>query len=596
MFMNFKTTLFFLFCINLLTAQENLNPLPKHLTENEKITLDLGLYTPPSSQSSGITDPPDFPTRTIGEWEELQSIVVTWGAFYSVLKEIVRHSKEEVEVINVCQDSTEIKSYLANNGIDFDNLTFIQAPFNTVWVRDYGPNPVYRNDVDSLVLIDWIYNRPRPSDDLLPNVISEYLNVPIYATTLAPNDLVHTGGNFMADGLGTGFSSQLILEENDETNPFGTSNHTEEEIESLMYSFMGIEEYPKMESLLYDGINHIDMHMKLLDEQTLLVGEFPEGSSDGPKIEANIQFVLDNYKTHWGTDFRVERIVQPPCGNGLYPPNCSNPYEYRTYTNALFVNKTVLVPIYNTDMDEAALERWKELMPGYKIHGIDCTGIINLGGAIHCVTKEIGVNDPLWIAHKELNDLASENNVSDYIVEAKIKHRSGIASADLFWTTDTIAGYLSAPMILEDAEEDLWVANIPQQEDDTQVFYYIQAKSNSGKSIFRPLPAPEGYFTFYIEPAITGLYDKQQYGVSLANVYPNPSKSIAILEIVSDNVEDIELVMTDILGKKVAVIYKGKTNPGKNHYSIKSDQFAVGSYFVQLISQGNIQIKKIIIQ
>jgi len=594
--MKLKITFFLILCITILNAQENLNPLPKHLTDYEQKLLDLGLYQPPSSQASSFTDPPDFRTRTIGEWEELQAVVVTWGSFYSVLREIVRYSKEEVEVINVCQDSTAIKSYLTSNGIDFDNLTFIQAPFNTVWVRDYGPNPVYKNDVDSLVLIDWIYNRPRPSDDVIPDVISDYLGVPLYATTKSPNDLVHTGGNFMADGLGMGFSSHLILEENDFTNSFGVSNHSEDDIDSLMSIFMGIDEYPKMESLLYDGINHIDMHMKLLDEQTLLVGEFPEGTSDGPQIEANIQFVLDYFKTYWGTDFRIERIVQPPCGNGNYPPQCSSPYEYRTYTNALFVNKTILVPIYNVDLDEEALARWQELMPGYKIRGIDCTGIINSGGAIHCVTKEIGVNDPLWIAHRELDDLVAEDNVSDYIVEAKIKHRSGIASAELFWTIDTTAGYISLPMSLENIDEDIWVASIPQQTDETQIFYYIQANANSGKSIVRPLPAPSGYFSFTTGDLNSGLIELKNYGISLGNIFPNPANHLTVLEIESENVEEIELVMTDILGEEVAVIFKGQTNSGFNQYTVNLDQFAAGSYFVQLKSKGSVQIMKLIVQ
>jgi agmatine/peptidylarginine deiminase len=484
---------------------------------------------------------------------------------------------------------------LTTNGIDFENLTFIQAPFNTVWVRDYGPNPVYQNDVDSLVLIDWIYNRPRPADDVIPNVISEHLGAPLYTTTEVPYDLVHTGGNFMADGLGMGFSSQLILEENDISNNFGTSNHTEGAIDTLMELFMGIEEYPKMQSLLYDGINHIDMHMKLLDEQTLLIGEFPEGTSDGPQIEENIQYVLDFFKTYWDTDFRVERIIQPPCRNGQYPPYCSASYEYRTYTNALFVNKTVLVPIYLTDTDSLALARWQELMPGYKIRGIDCRQIINSGGAIHCVTKEIGVNDPLWIAHRGLDDVEAIDNIIDYTVEAKIKHRSGIESAELFWTADTLIGYQNTPMFLVDADQDIWAADIPQQADGSQIFYYIQAHSNSGKSVLRPLPAPEGYFSFRTGELASGISELEGLGISIEKLYPNPAKDLAILEINSTNSEEIELVITDVLCREVATIFKGKTKTGLNQYTIKTDQYVSGSYFIQLKSRGQMLTKKLVI-
>ena len=61
-----------------------------------------------------------------------------------------------------------------------------------------------------------------------------------------------------------------------------------------MDAFMGISTYIKMETLPYDQIHHIDMHMKLLDEETILVGEYPEGEADGP-IEANIEYIQDNY-------------------------------------------------------------------------------------------------------------------------------------------------------------------------------------------------------------------------------------------------------------------------------------------------------------
>ena len=44
---------------------------------------------------------------------------------------------------------------------------------------------------------------------------------------------------------------------------------------------------------------------------------------------------------------------------------------YRTYTNAVFVNKTILVPTYRPSVDNPALDQWRDLMPGYNIVGID---------------------------------------------------------------------------------------------------------------------------------------------------------------------------------------------------------------------------------
>ena len=74
----------------------------------------------------------------------------------------------------------------------------------------------------------------------------------------------------MADGLGTGFSSNLVVNEN--------PTHSIAEIDTIMKQFMGIDRYIKMNELPYDGIHHIDMHMKLLDEETILMGEYPAGA------------------------------------------------------------------------------------------------------------------------------------------------------------------------------------------------------------------------------------------------------------------------------------------------------------------------------
>ena len=128
--------------------------------------------------------------------------------------------------------------------------------------RDYGPNTVYANDVEELYFIDWIYNRPRPKDDQVSQIVGDYMGVPVYSTTAAPTDMVHTGGNFMADGMHTGFSSKLVLNENDAPNQWGISNHDETAIDTIINNFMGIERYIKMEELVYDPIDHIDMHIK----------------------------------------------------------------------------------------------------------------------------------------------------------------------------------------------------------------------------------------------------------------------------------------------------------------------------------------------
>ena len=402
-----------------------------------------------ASLAKGISTPPDFPVRTMAEWEEVQALVLTWRSYPVILKQIVAQAKSECMVHIFCTASGEnsvasVTNYLLANNAggpplpDLDNVTMHVAATNSIWIRDYGPEVIYRNEVDSLYLLDWIYNRPRPADDALSDVIGGILDIPVYSTTQAPNDLVHTGGNFMADGFGTAFSSNLVLVENGPGGQYNQTAKTPEQVNEVMHQFMGIDRYVLMNELPYDNISHIDMHMKLIDEETLLVGEFPIGVSDGPTLEANLDFVTSTYNSVFDTPYELVRIPMVPSTAGNYPPNAS----YRTYANAIFINKLVLVPTYREQYDTTGLRIWREALPGYRVVGIDCdnsnANIIGASGAIHCITKTVGVDDPLLIRHQRLRDTYDTQNA--YAVEACIRHRSGIASARIHWTTDTTQG------------------------------------------------------------------------------------------------------------------------------------------------------------
>jgi pyridoxal phosphate enzyme (YggS family) len=352
----------------------------------------------------------------------------------------VDYAQEECLVYIICSDSNSVKTYLTGNSVPLHNIKFLITSFNSIWCRDYGPWTVYSGQVDTARIVDWIYNRPaRPADNNTPVFIANYMGVPIHQTLVAPNDLVNTGGNFMVDGHGTGFASKLILTENQAGNPYGVSAKTEAQINNIMNSYMGISRYIKMDLLPYDVIHHIDMHIKLLDEETLLVSQYPPGIADGPQIEANLQYVLNNFQTCFGKPYKVVRILAPP-HNGNYPPVGN----YRTYTNSVIVNKTVIVPTYEFQYDTTALRIYRESMPGYNIVGINCNAIIPSLGAIHCITKEIGVSEPVFISHSAIRN--TSNTTQPYEVKAYLKSKSGIASARMYWSTDTSNGFTQVNM------------------------------------------------------------------------------------------------------------------------------------------------------
>ena len=485
--------------------------LPKGLTEAEKALISDFQF-----KGSRATDPPEGPVRAMAEWEEVEYVVITWQPNYpNILRQIVEAAVAECKVIITTQNESSVANYLTSNGVDLTNVSFLNENWDSIWIRDYGPNTIYSDDVGERAIVDWIYNRPRPNDDVMPSAHATEVGSPIFITNSGTNDLVNTGGNYMSDGMGTAFASELILEENEQGNPYGVSPKTEAEIDAIMNAYMGIDRYIKMETLPYDGIHHIDMHMKLLDEETLLVSEYPEGVADGPQIEENIDYVLSNFSSTFGTPYKVKWIPAPPSASGNYPDTGG---YYRTYTNATFINGTVLVPTYRPEVDGPALAQWEEMLPGYNIVGIDVDNpgenLISLLGAIHCITHTIGVNEPLWIVHQPIDEA---NASADVTFDAMIKHISGIASASLFWREEGDTDYQEVPMSF--VNDDNWTADVTMPNTAGNVEYYIEAEANSGKVLSRPIVAPEGYWSINVGSLSTNEWAEQH----ISAAYPNPT-------------------------------------------------------------------------
>jgi agmatine/peptidylarginine deiminase len=567
--------------------------LPIGFAPGEELLMNSYLNRHTNNRS--ITTPPTLPVRTAAQWEEAQALVITWTGFPSIHRQIVAAAQQECNVIIHCSDSNAVKSSLTGAGIPLTNVKYLEVPFNSIWIRDYAANTCYLNDVDSLILVDWIYNRPRPDDDDIPLAYSSYLNIPLYQTHFNPHNLVNTGGNWMSDGIETAFASELILDENNGSGPYTLAypypNHTVTQIDQIMEDFHGINRYIKMDVLPYDDIHHIDMHMKLLDEKTILVGEFPAGESDGPQMEANLLYVMNNFNNPWGDPYKLVRVPMPPSTSGLFAPDAS----YRTYSNFIILNKTIIMPVYRQEYDTTAVRIIKNAMPGYKVVTIDAdnsgANLIAQGGVIHCITHSVGVKDPLRIVHDYLED--TYNTTTPYQVDAIVQHRSGIANAKIYWTTDTTMPYSVVNMSLTAASTDTWTGYIPAQPAGTRIYYYIKGQANSGKQQVRPMPAPDGNFEFLVLGTPAGINETAS-GASMKPAFPNPSHGITCIPVSLNKNAEGSIRLYDMLGNIVTIIHQGDMPAGEKNYFINTFTLGIGAgaYLISVeTSEGRITQK-----
>lgn len=126
------------------------------------------------------------------------------------------------------------------------------------------------------------------------------------------------------------------------------------------------------------------------------------------------------------------------------------------------------------------------------------------------------------------------NQTTYYPVDATIHTRTDVESVTLFWSIDPVAGYEALAMT--PAGDDRVFAGIPGQPYGTRVFYYIEASSSSGRTGRRPLVAPEGIWSFLVDPdGVTigvDAYDPPlASAIHLASGHPNPLRQSTSLDV-----------------------------------------------------------------
>lgn len=131
-----------------------------------------------------------------------------------------------------------------------------------------------------------------------------------------------------------------------------------------------------------------------------------------------------------------------------------------------------MVSTYRPEVDDEALQIWRDAMPGYRVIGIDVDNagenLINLGGAIHCITHTIGVADPLWIVHEKLRNVSSNIEIP---ITAQIKHKSGVAQAKIYWKEEDETEFHELPM--SNVDNDIWTTHLTAPMNAQRINYYI---------------------------------------------------------------------------------------------------------------------------
>ena len=432
------------------------------------------MNTPVRNENFTETPPPTGEPRFVGEFEPMQGVMIRYPL--GIPTSLVVDLSNNCMVYCITTQQSSAQSTFQNAGVNMNNVTFVNAPTDSYWVRDYGPWYIFEDRTPAIV--DNRYNRPRPNDDNMSEVFANYWNIPLYGMNLQ-----HTGGNMMEDGRGHGVSDELVFNEN---------NNNEENVRQKMRDYLGIDPYHVTIDPQGDYIAHVDCWGKYLAPDKILIAQLPSSNSHAADYDAVANYFATT-NCCWGYPYHVYR-VQEPGGYTLAP-----------YTNSLILNKSVYVPMGdNATYNQQAIEVYQEAMPGYNIvpvYNNDWSIGWENTDALHCRTRGVMDFNMLFVDHREVLHGEQEWQ-EEYPVVSKFIAYSGMdLKQDSLLVYYSINGgdYQVAHMTAT-GNPDEYVGNITGFQGGDEIDYYVFGADESGHRYTQPVFAELDPHHFTVGP------------------------------------------------------------------------------------------------
>lgn len=221
-----------------------------------------------------------------------------------------------------------------------------------IWMRDFMP---FLLDDGRLVSYDY-------DPDYLKDDKYSHLRTKIQPLNDHIN-LVLDGGNFVRL-LDKAIMTDKIFREN--------PSKTMSEIIETIKQKCALNELIIIPRQPYDMQGHSDGMVRWIDENSVLVNDFSnESKSFNDRLIRSLKKCgLDIKFMRYGEDF------------------FSKKRDWGAYLNFIKIKDILIVPIYGIVDDDVAVEQIKKIYSGCSVETINLSEIIELGGALHCITAE----------------------------------------------------------------------------------------------------------------------------------------------------------------------------------------------------------------
>ena len=346
--------------------------------------------------TSGLSDSPKklgyyFPAEFaphLATWLSWPHKEASWPGkintiFPSYSKFIKELTKGELVRINVADEAMKASaiSHLQKEDVDLSKVEFFFHPTNDAWCRDHGPAFLINPSAEQKkVIVDWGYNAlgnkypPFDLDDVVPTLIGNHLNIPVFNP-----GIVMEGGSVEFNGAGTVMTSTACL-----LNPNRNPHLNQQQIEEYLCNYYGMEQVLWVDEGIVgdDTDGHIDDTVRFVNEDTVLTVIEEDKNDDNYEL---LQHNLKQLKAMRLLNGKQLNIIELPMPEQLVYDDQRLPCSY---ANFYIANKSVIVPVFQTDRDEKALQIIQDCFPDRTVVGIDSLDIIWGLGSFHCLSQQ----------------------------------------------------------------------------------------------------------------------------------------------------------------------------------------------------------------
>jgi len=255
----------------------------------------------------------------------------------------------------------------------------VRASYGDIWLRDTGP--IFARTSQGAASLcfksnGWGGRFDLPDDATVGSDIAKLAGTPV-----TQFDFVLEGGAIDQDGEGTILTTrQTLLNEN-------RNCWTEQQAESALREAFGAKTIIWIDQGLQN--DHTDGHIDNIARFVApgrVVCQAPAGPED-PNAET-LDAIAQTLEAATDASGRKLDVVRIP-GVGLYR-NALGEVAPASHVNFIIANGVVVVPVYGTTTQAAALEALQSVFPTRKVVGVSSRGLLGSGsaggGSFHCIT------------------------------------------------------------------------------------------------------------------------------------------------------------------------------------------------------------------